>query len=336
MGAKTCLLCGKALSRIWSGAGEDFCSREHRNQYRLRRGMDRLQEANKVASVMRRRESPRQISAENLINPGAQGPRAFLQPKTAATRPDPSLTVQFEAAAFRPRIVATHGARRPLPLTGAPSTAKVGSFTPLSFRLRRVSVGHAIAPRIPVRVPQAPFAAAADSRADIPTPRRILVSAWRTAARTVVGDMLRRVQPFELNPIDTARSARRLFAPSQGRALRVSLAIGFHFPKGRVPAIAIAQPEPAGITWPVIINLCEKALDRCRPEPAAEDIPISIPGMRIPAAPPSDFDGRFRWPGALELSLHFVSPVVRHRTAFVPFGNADEGAGKEHLHEYRN
>jgi len=55
------LLCGKPLSRIWVGAGEDFCSREHRNQYRLRRGMDRLQEANKVANLMRRRENPKPI-----------------------------------------------------------------------------------------------------------------------------------------------------------------------------------------------------------------------------------------------------------------------------------
>src|SRR3954447_18393096 len=61
MNARTCLLCGKSLSRIWVRAGEDFCSREHRNQYRLRRGMDRLQEANKVASLMRRRENPKPI-----------------------------------------------------------------------------------------------------------------------------------------------------------------------------------------------------------------------------------------------------------------------------------
>ena len=56
MSVRSCLLCGRALSR-WNGAGDDFCSREHRNQYRLRRSMDRLQEANQVATVMRRRES---------------------------------------------------------------------------------------------------------------------------------------------------------------------------------------------------------------------------------------------------------------------------------------
>src|SRR5262249_11186889 len=66
MNAKTCQLCGKPLGRIRVGADGDFCSREHRNQYRLRQGMDRLTEANKMASLMRRREQPKPI------NPGPQ------------------------------------------------------------------------------------------------------------------------------------------------------------------------------------------------------------------------------------------------------------------------
>src|SRR4051794_4653358 len=80
MAARTCLFCGKPLSRIFAGAGEDFCTREHRNQYRLRKGMDRLHEANKVASVIRRRESPRQIPLEQLRADGEVAPRAFLEP----------------------------------------------------------------------------------------------------------------------------------------------------------------------------------------------------------------------------------------------------------------
>ena len=59
---RSCLLCGKPLSRIWVGSGEDFCSREHRNQYRMRRGMDRLLEANKISNVMRRREIPKMLA----------------------------------------------------------------------------------------------------------------------------------------------------------------------------------------------------------------------------------------------------------------------------------
>jgi len=69
MSARTCQLCGRPLSRIWVGAGGDFCSREHRNQYGLRLGMDRLQEANKVATLMRRRENLKSVmptQAESL------------------------------------------------------------------------------------------------------------------------------------------------------------------------------------------------------------------------------------------------------------------------------
>jgi len=46
------------------GAGGDFCSREHRNQHQLRRGMDRLAEANEVATLARRRETPKALFAK--------------------------------------------------------------------------------------------------------------------------------------------------------------------------------------------------------------------------------------------------------------------------------
>ena len=41
MSARTCQLCGKALSRLRVGTEGDFCSREHRSQFGLRAGMDR-------------------------------------------------------------------------------------------------------------------------------------------------------------------------------------------------------------------------------------------------------------------------------------------------------
>ena len=62
------MLCGKPLSRIRVGGGEELCCREHRTQYGLRRGMDRLQEANKVASLMRRRETPKPISVSPVAD----------------------------------------------------------------------------------------------------------------------------------------------------------------------------------------------------------------------------------------------------------------------------
>src|SRR5580698_7892491 len=75
MNGRTCQLCGKALSRFTVGSGGDFCSREHRNQFRLRLGMDRLMEANKVASLMRRRENAKAIPSAQLVRDSKILPR---------------------------------------------------------------------------------------------------------------------------------------------------------------------------------------------------------------------------------------------------------------------
>jgi len=88
---RTCLLCDKPLSRIWLGAGEDFCSREHRNQYRLRRGMDRLLEANKVANLMRRRENPKPLSPFREIGEGGIPRRGFFEAQSARPSEAPVL-----------------------------------------------------------------------------------------------------------------------------------------------------------------------------------------------------------------------------------------------------
>ena len=78
MPARTCLLCGKPLARIRVGAGGDFCSREHRNQYRLRRGMDCLAEANKVATLARHRETPKPLFGEASPGSSSAAQRAFV------------------------------------------------------------------------------------------------------------------------------------------------------------------------------------------------------------------------------------------------------------------
>src|ERR1035438_5122178 len=78
MSARICLLCGKTLVRIRVGAGGDFCSREHRNQYQLRRGMDCLAEANKVSTLARRRETPKALFGEASAGPSSADRRAFL------------------------------------------------------------------------------------------------------------------------------------------------------------------------------------------------------------------------------------------------------------------
>src|SRR5215468_9772228 len=79
MSVKTCQLCGKPLSKFRVGADPEFCSKEHRNQFRLRKGMNRLEEVNKVANLMRRRESPKQITFSSLMCQSAISPRGFYE-----------------------------------------------------------------------------------------------------------------------------------------------------------------------------------------------------------------------------------------------------------------
>src|SRR5450432_3004252 len=88
MNARTCQLCGKPLSRLRVGGDGDFCSREHRTQHGLRSGMIRLEEANKVTTLMRRRENPRHISAARLMCNSALGRRGFFEPKQPERQAD--------------------------------------------------------------------------------------------------------------------------------------------------------------------------------------------------------------------------------------------------------
>lgn len=87
MSARACQLCGKPLSRIRVGTDGEFCSREHRNQFRLRQGMDRLMEANNVASLMRRRERPKNIVPNPADNPSSLEHRGFSQGPAIPVRP---------------------------------------------------------------------------------------------------------------------------------------------------------------------------------------------------------------------------------------------------------
>src|SRR5262245_23353083 len=98
MNPRTCQLCGKPLSRLRVGGDGDFCSKEHRHQFRLRAGMDRLVEVNKVASLMRRRESPRQIAPASLVRNAALDRRGFFESKS--TRIDTAMRL----IAIRPAV----------------------------------------------------------------------------------------------------------------------------------------------------------------------------------------------------------------------------------------
>ena len=109
MNGKSCLMCGKPLGRIRGGGGGagEFCSREHRNQYRLRRSMDCLTEANKVSTVARRRENLKPL-APGAQSAGVISPRSFHIPLqiTGHDADRPALkhvTLEPPAASWKPK-----------------------------------------------------------------------------------------------------------------------------------------------------------------------------------------------------------------------------------------
>ncbi|MFB3827760.1 MAG: hypothetical protein ACE15B_13395 [Bryobacteraceae bacterium] len=71
-----CLHCGKPLSKIRLRSEGDFCCREHRERYRLMQGMNRVLEANEMATITRRRERPIPIPLQPAASDTAEKPRA--------------------------------------------------------------------------------------------------------------------------------------------------------------------------------------------------------------------------------------------------------------------
>jgi len=293
-----------------AGAGDEFCSREHRNQYRLRQGMERLAEANQVASVVRRRESPRQIPPELLRAAGSDTPRAFL-----ASRPGSGIRGAFRLprlAPAAPGLPSTTRFLQPLAegcaaavLLPAPSIV-IRGIAPAPTSQAALTAHVAPAPPMPA---QPDMARISSGRRAAPAPRR------QPAAREFRG---------LLKPISTLDAGRpaKIAAPAKGRALRVSMAAGFRIPDWKLGAATAPPPQIAGMTWPGLRIL--RTVASRSAEPISTAILIAEPEMRMPAAPPATFDGRFRWPGAIAVSIQFTDIANGQRTAFVPFSNPEE------------
>ena len=159
MSARTCLLCGKPLSRIWVGAGDDFCSREHGNQYRLKRGMDRLTETNKISSLMRRRENPRPIASAQpaarfrLLAPRFPGSENSSRRRNAFPVLAPAFRV-FDAADLAG--LRALRASRVLPRLAGSSEPRQPDSSLLRFSARKTApVAPVRRAALPVRIPRA-------------------------------------------------------------------------------------------------------------------------------------------------------------------------------------
>jgi len=258
MSARTCLLCGKSLSRFLTGNG-DYCSREHRNQYQMRMGMDRLNEASKVASVMRRRENPKLISAAHLMSDYAVAPRDFgsvairpTLPSLASLRPTP-------AGLPAPKVPSSSNDSQWL---GAIRAAGSGEPTAARLSIAGASSGRRTVVPPPVRthrftvaIPPARIALARN-RFTAPAPRRREFGILRhTAVRVHLGSELR-ASGVVSGPAgaEAARAARGARIPHhaalKGKALHISAGIGFRL---RPPIrLSFESPGPGPVVTPLL------------------------------------------------------------------------------------
>lgn len=286
MSARTCQLCGKPLGRIRVGAGEDFCSREHRNQYRLRQGMDRLQEANKVANVMRRREQLRPLMGVQPGAPSTASRRGFFR---ASFTPGalPAAAAKAAVRLPRPRALLNAGRfLRPRAIAGPGVAAKPASgrrFPPRPVEPMALRFSP------PARVAQAPAARMRLARG--PESRRREFDRPLSPALRIQWSRANRGLPETALPLDAARMCDlgAAMAAAKGNALRVSLACGFRVrPRPRI--FPVRRPAAdTRLRWretshgPLVVLPPAAALKACGP--------LSIPPGGVFCPPPPEHTG---------------------------------------------
>jgi hypothetical protein len=321
MAARTCLLCGKPLSRIRAGTTEDFCSQEHRNQYRLRQGMDRLLEANKVASVMRRRESPKQIPAGQLRSPGPASPRAFLTP---ARPPAPPLAIRAPRVAGKPKLTAVSRYLKAEVSVGGQAESRAAGQARFAGQPAR-------APKVPVRLAAHVMAApAARLRPQSGEHTEACSTAirWLGPGKPAIGRLLAQAERRTAGPMSASRPALRMTAPSRGRALRVSTSATFGLPVKALPATRYTAEAADGLPSRGPKRLNGMSVP-AKMEPLVEAIETEPAEMRLPPPPTANFQRRFQWPGAFETTMKFRDAANEARVSAVPFARPEEFAAKE-------
>ncbi|MGA3020222.1 MAG: hypothetical protein ABSF62_24135, partial [Bryobacteraceae bacterium] len=253
MNARTCQLCGKPLSRFAVGSGGDFCSREHRNQYRLRLGMDRLMEANKVASLMRRRENAKQISAEFLLTDCNIAPRSYPPARIPAQSPSMNGFKPTPAGLFVPRLPKRSDRAAKLDCVRVALAAQPRSL-PLAM-----SGGRGVVPPLPrshklsVQIPQSRKAIVRDRILKPDADPRAFGILRHPPLRVHIGSGNHK--RYSITPVGahSLKSSQRTHAlpnhPVKGSELRVSASAGFRLPEPVRPAIELAKPGPVAMPF---------------------------------------------------------------------------------------
>jgi len=338
MSARTCLLCGKPLSRIWVGAGDDFCSREHGNQYRLKRGMDRLTETNKISSLMRRRETPRLIATASLPLNSASSRRDFPGVRIPATGEPRLPSVRPLSVSSTPRIapVVERCVEPPLPRLAGVSEPRQPDSSPLGFSARKMAlVGPARRAELPARISRARAALLPDRILGTSGEHRgfgALRHAGLRAHAGLWGMAPRRIEPPGPAGFPATGRPRRIKTPqATGSARGLSRGFGFRRParraavcvwplKTRVAVAPLVSPARRFLYVRRTLNFAALPRAMSRRIPARE---LACPSFLARVNPTG-----LKWPGAARIGKR--SPFNGHAPAvreWGPLWSAREPAG---------
>lgn len=219
--------------------------------------MDRLEEANKVTSLMRRRENPRHISAARLMCNSALERRGFFEPKQAPPRTDTTAfapVLPGPAAPCVARGVDRYAPPRACRLPGTDASRRADTS--------RIHIdGRGTLPLVPPRhqklLAQISRAPLVSLRCDTPAPspaRRDFGMLRRRETRVYLGDAslapaaLEARRALALNHRPGLRSIKSYAL--EGNALRVSIAMGFRVPAVNWRDFFSRPPAPVGLVWP--------------------------------------------------------------------------------------
>ena len=268
--------------------------------------MDRLEEANKVTSLMRRRENPRHISAARLICNTALERRGFFEPKHAAPRTETSgfTPVLRGPAAAR---VAGGGDRYAPPR--AARLAGPGSSRRADASRIRIN-GRGTLPSVPprrqkllVQISQAPMVLL---RCDSPAPKaasRDFGMLRRGEIRVHLGHSAIAPKALELRRALALQQLTHLrniqSIALEGNALRVSIGIGFRVPRVNWRSFSSQAPSSAALVWPRTPHSVSP--DRRNSSPDYRNLQIGITKwrVRLPEVVAGARPAKFVFPGAL-------------------------------------
>jgi hypothetical protein len=146
MNGRTCQFCGKPLWRLRLGGEGDFCSREHRNQYQLRRGLSTILEADKAASLRRRQEQPQLAVLQRPAGgPSLDARRFFVWRDSSAWR-EQGIALPRLRARLQTKVAGATVRRLPVTAALGRCTLRAGTPPPAPRR-GNVTAGYRPRPR---------------------------------------------------------------------------------------------------------------------------------------------------------------------------------------------